>query len=454
MSDVVVRTPLKQGPGRSVHLEREPDSDVARVVKRFHGGRPWSFLHDGSRSRREFEALRFLYALGVAVPEPLARARIGGVYEVAMAFLPDTVTLQSLYPARELWPLAPERLAAPLGELLAGLHFAGLDHDDLHAGNVLVGPGGRVWAIDFHAARLRRRLDGKVLLRDLVRLAAGAREFVPQRFRARVLLAWQRALPDDLRELLEPTALLTAKIERSARERRRDVVLARRKRWTRAGTAVRRVAGAGVSGFVRVDLDAAWARSLAFACARSSKLQHLDVPFPGARTRRLLVLRGTSHAQLREIWYAAARLDEHRIPVMSPLCLIRTPLPCAAFEVPRNAAFLAVTPQRELPPRHELARDLGHLCGSLHDRLLAPTALGPEHVLVTPRGELCLAGVPGLADIDPFDTRARRRDLLRWRELVGGREPSAQRAFAAGYLEAWRGTSVERELLRRELSHG
>jgi tRNA A-37 threonylcarbamoyl transferase component Bud32 len=454
MSDVVLRTPLKQGPGRSVHLERGPDGDVVRVVKRFHGAGPWSWLRDRTRSRREFEALRALHALGLPVPEPLERTRIGGVWEVAMGWLPDTVTLQSLFPARELWPLSPERLAAPLGQLLAGLHAAGLDHDDLHAGNVLVGPSGAVWAIDFHSARLRRKLDARVLMRDLVQLAAGAREFVPQRFRARSFVAWRRALPAALREGLDAPALLVAQVERQARERRRDVVRDRRRRWTRAGSAVRRVAGAGVSGFERVDLEPGWARELAFACARTSKLRRLDLPFPGEGARRLLVLRGGSYAQLRETWYAAARLDEHRIPVMSPLCLLRTPLPCAAFEVPRHALFLGEASPRELPPRLQLAQALGRVCGALHDRLLTPALLGGEHLLVTPRGDLCLAGIPGLVDIDPFDTRARRRDVARWRELVGGREPSFQQAFAQGYLEAWRGTRIERELLRRELSHG
>jgi hypothetical protein len=453
MSEVILRTTLKQGPGRSVHLERGPDGDVVRVVKRFHGKRPWSFLRDGGRSRREFEALQVLHELGLPVPEPLERTRIGGVWEVAMRWLPETVTLQSLFPSRELWPVAPERLAAPLGELLAGLHAAGLDHGDLHAGNVLVGTSGAVWAIDFHAARLSGRLDGRVLRRDLVRLAAGAREFVPQRFRARFLVAWLRALPDALAAGLPAPALLSALVERQARERRRAVVNGRRRRWTRAGSAVRRVMGAGVSGFERVDLDPGWARALAFACARSSKLRRLDLPFPGEGARRLLVLRGGSYAQLRETWYTAARLDEHRIPVMSPLCLLRAPLPCAAFEVPRHAVFLAEASPRELPPRARLAHALGRLCGALHDRLLTPTALGGEHLLVTPRGELCLAGVPGLAALDPFDTRARRRDVERWRELVGGREPSFRQAFATGYLAAWRGTRVERDLLQAELAH-
>ena len=454
MSDIVLRTPLKTSPTRSVHVETVPGSNVRRVVKRFHGRGPWSVLRDGRRARAEFENLAELHRRGLSVPAPHGLERMGSVWEVSMQWLPETVTLQSVFPARDLWPQSPERLATSLGRLLAELHATGLDHPDLHAGNVLIGECGNAWAIDFHGARFRKQLSREILMRDLVRLTAGAREFVSRRFRARFLLAWWHRLPSDLRDEVGPPDRLVHEVEQSARLRRRALVHKRRLRWTRTGNAVRRVRERGLTAYERVDLDTGWARRLSEALVQQGSAPRLDLPFPGQGARKLLVLRCASTRRLRETWLAAVRLFDHRIPVIGPLCLLEKPLACAAFEVPSQAAFLSEIEPVDLPPRVQLAGQLGRLCGELHDRHLAPLELRPEHVLITPRGDVVLAGIPSLVSFDPFETEPRRRDFARWCSLVGGREPSFKRAFREAYLTAWRGPLLEREILSRELVHG
>jgi hypothetical protein len=453
VSDIVLRTPLKCSPTRSVHVETMPGGDVRRVVKRFHGRGPCSVVRDGRRARAEFENLSELHRRGLSVPTPHALGRLGNVWEVSMQWLPGTVTLQSLFPARDLWLQAPERLATTLGHMLAELHAAGLDHPDLHAGNVLIGESGRAWAIDFHGARFRKHLGGEILQRDLVRLAAGAREFVSRRFRARFLLAWWHRLPSGLRDEVGPPDRLVHQVERSARLRRRALVHKRRRRWTRTGSAVRRIRERGLLGYERVDLESGWARRLSETLAQQDSEARFDLPFPGQGARRLLVLRSASYRRLRETWLAAVRLFDHRIPVMGPLCLLKKPLACAAFEVPRQAAFLSELEPADLPPRAQLAGQMGRLCGALHDRHLAPLELLPEHILITPPGDVVLAGIPSLVSFDPFETEPRRRDFARWCSLIGGREPSFKRAFHEAYLEAWRGPLLEREILGRELVH-
>ncbi|HVS17816.1 MAG TPA: lipopolysaccharide kinase InaA family protein, partial [Planctomycetota bacterium] len=151
-----VRT-LKSSPARSVRLESEPGAgdDARRVVKRFAGSGLFAATRDAARARREHELLSELHARGLPVPRPFSLERRDDGWEVAMQWIPRARSLAELLHAGETRDLP----ARALGELLARLQSAGVDHPDLHPGNVLIDDTGGVWAIDFHKARRVARLS-------------------------------------------------------------------------------------------------------------------------------------------------------------------------------------------------------------------------------------------------------------------------------------------------------
>lgn len=132
-----------------------------------------------TRARLEWRAARHLRDAGVPVPAPHAVAeqrrgrRVVGTLYVA-TWLPDRQTLAERLERDGREGIAP--LLPQLGRALARMHAAGFDHRDLHAGNVLVGPGptGGLNLIDLHRGRLGAapgpRAVGAALARLLVSL--------------------------------------------------------------------------------------------------------------------------------------------------------------------------------------------------------------------------------------------------------------------------------------------
>ena len=134
----------------------QPAGEGAVVIKRFHHPHLGAW-RDRSRARAEHRALALLHAAGLRVPAPLGVERTPAGWTVRMEHVEGAVSLGSLLHGDEPPPGGWPRLMARLGRLLAGLHGAGVEHTDLHAGNVLVDPLGRAWLIDFHGARCRQQ---------------------------------------------------------------------------------------------------------------------------------------------------------------------------------------------------------------------------------------------------------------------------------------------------------
>ena len=394
---------LKQGVARSVRLVRGGAGEAGdgdRIVKLFRSRRGLPALlaglapldRDRVRAAREHDVLTALYARGIRVPRPLGLAPAdGGGWEVTMECIPDAVPLADLFDGRSPWPRSPNRVAVELGRLLADLHAAGVRHADLHAGNVLVGDG-RPVAIDFHKARIVERPErgfARAASRNLTQLVAGSREAVEPGFRARFATAWRRALPDRLRAALPEPRALAASVERAGRLLRREVVLARRRRWTRDGTACHALSDE--RGFTALDvpgqrITADVAEQRFDALARLGAGLH---PHPHDPDRRVLVVEGES-ASLRAAWYAAARLWEHRLPCGRPLAVSLSDSAWFALEVPADAQ-----------PDRALAPDALHaLAAALADRGVAPTIADRAHVFVDARGDALLVGVPDLAQVE------------------------------------------------------
>ncbi|MFN0243979.1 MAG: lipopolysaccharide kinase InaA family protein [Planctomycetota bacterium] len=376
------RIVLKTNAKRTVEREAAPDGR-AHAVKRYHAPRIGGWF-DGLRARAEFRVLEQLFARGLAVPRAI-EVRHGGTWELVTEWIEDAHALDRILRGEAPWPAASATVAQSLGRLLAEAHAIGLDHPDLHPGNVLVGAGGRTWLVDVRRARIRAQLDARERLHDLIHVAAGVRETVSARFRARFFAAYARALPIALRGVLEPHDTVVRDIERAARRLRREHVERARLRWTRSSSscrAVRTPAFEGIASRALADDDVE--RCVALA---------LTAPTGSATSMRLgsgdellaLPLHGTA-AAVRASWLAAVQLADHHLDVARPLAWHRGPRAWAMLALPSSVRAV----QFDTDPAFAAFFD------ALHDRGIALRE--PERALWfrDEHGRVFAAGVRGL----------------------------------------------------------
>lgn len=142
------------------------------------------YLWTGRERTRGFAEFRLLAELRrrrLPVPAPVAaRYRRRGVHYTADLLtrrIEGARTLAEIIAAGEL----DSGLAMRVGELIARFHSQGVDHADLNAHNVLVGPNG-LWLVDFDRGRIRasqggwRRGNLLRLRRSLLKLGACDRD--------------------------------------------------------------------------------------------------------------------------------------------------------------------------------------------------------------------------------------------------------------------------------------
>jgi len=149
------------GRGAVLVLEHAGEKWVLRHYKR--GGLVARFVEDHylwvgrerTRAFREWCLLARLRDLGLPVPRPIAAriVRRGLLYQadIVTAYLPDTRPLSAHLnegaPPREAW--------IRIGRMIRSFHDRGVDHPDLTAHNILIGPERRVFLVDFDNARIR-----------------------------------------------------------------------------------------------------------------------------------------------------------------------------------------------------------------------------------------------------------------------------------------------------------
>ncbi|HEX7130564.1 MAG TPA: 3-deoxy-D-manno-octulosonic acid kinase [Rhodanobacteraceae bacterium] len=142
------------------------------------------YLWTGRERTRGFAEFRLLAELrrrGLPVPEPVAaRYRHRSIHYTADLLtrrIADARTLAELISAGEL----DSALAGRVGELVARFHVEGVDHADLNAHNVLVGPND-LWLVDFDRGTIRssqgpwRQANLRRLRRSLLKLGACDRD--------------------------------------------------------------------------------------------------------------------------------------------------------------------------------------------------------------------------------------------------------------------------------------
>ncbi|MFT7668838.1 MAG: tRNA A-37 threonylcarbamoyl transferase component Bud32 [Planctomycetota bacterium] len=405
---------IKRGLHRSVSIELSREGEP-RLVKHFRGHTWLKRLGDRARARREFELLKRLHELGLRVPEALELKQNRGAWEVHCEWIEGARDLGQLLREPGMARQSAREVAGKLGGLVGKAHAIGLDHGDLHAGNLMIDNAGCAWMVDFTAGVLRKELSPAILERDLVALAADTREFVSLGTRRRFFVAWRRAIGRGAH------SALAAKIESLAAERRCASLIEHSDRWLRA------------SGLCELNGESLLSKSLFEA--RPELRQQLAWLEERGKTKsaQLLEQQGqefwvdglspSAHAS----WVELGRARQHQLPALEPLALFKGGS-CAYF-VPDQA--------RPLDAIGPLDLELGRLHGVLYDRSLH--LANNNHLWRNTSGRLILG--PGCR-------------LLPGRKLPDRSRASLPDEYIASFLTQWRGTRTARLALDIELNNG
>ena len=459
-----VRELLKPSLHRSVHLETLDEGGRLKrqIVKRFHSSGRLRRVFDRQRARREWQALVRLRASGLPVPEALELRRQGGAWELVTQYVEDAESLRSWLDGAGDARIPAEQLARHLGRLAARLRQAGMEHGDLHTGNVLLDSTGRPWLIDCAHARAGRRVRLPSLEDELVPLAAEVREAVHPFFRMRFLIEFSRALaaaPDSAELDRAERARLGATVEVCARLHRRSILHEARLRWTRRSSAVRPLTPAEGAGFVRRTHRALPqareaeppSKFVSLSLDPSRAALALTDSFLSEHGARMLVYGARSFRTLREHWYRSARLFMHAVPCAVPVSLVRGAHSRMSVELPGTARPL--TEGRDASPRWRTARALGELLGTLDDRgfeLMGDPDPALLWICDPDTGRLALT--PG---VRLGMGTARRRDPQRMlARVLGDTKPRERAAFVSGWVAACRGGPREKRRWTQELCRG
>src|SRR5262249_44386493 len=132
----------------------------------------WAGFGFGSKSWRELATDRMLEQAGIRRPEVIAAGETSGQAFLLLRVVPDEVALRSCL-EKETDPLIRRRLARKLGQELARMHAAGIDHPDLVSKHVLVQPETMEFCfLDWQRSRRHQRMSWSRRCRDLAALDA------------------------------------------------------------------------------------------------------------------------------------------------------------------------------------------------------------------------------------------------------------------------------------------
>lgn len=325
-----------------------------------------------------------LHERGLSVPRPLDLLRDGAGWEIHYEFVRDAHTLAELLGKHGANPLSPEKLARSLGALLGTAHATGLEHGDLHAGNLLLDRGGRPWMIDFTQSTMHARLPTAVMEREMVALTSDAREFVSLRVRRLFFVAWRRCLLRGRPELESFSRELASRIEVRGLERRREALIEHADRWLRVS---------GLCDAIEVRGQCSLLSREALS-AEPDLRQAVEIAFGQDPAQR----NGTNsappgfHLELDDSpeslwsWQELGRASQHALPTLRPVALQLSDPPQALYLRPEGAIPVKGD-ARDIP---ELAPALEQLRAQLSDRGLRLEAfdnlwrVGNEALLLGP----------------------------------------------------------------------
>jgi tRNA A-37 threonylcarbamoyl transferase component Bud32 len=458
---------VKQGPHRTVYHVVLPGLDFHVKHYPAAGRRAWlRGLVRPSKARAEYDLTLAVANRGVPTFEPLA---VGEADHGQGSFL-LTRTLSGAVPLAEFLDAPPpdwgaalrQALATALAGLLARMHDAGVRHNDLHPGNLLVQRGSgnelRLYLIDLPAVRLGPPLDWPAARDNLVVLN---RYFVLRCSRSDRRRFWQayraarrqaappgRTPPDPhrsgcvVRDLEWRT--LRSNLAFWRRSDRRCLGGNRHFRSLRSakgtGHAVTDLDTAAVAALVS-DPDAFFRQGAAHILKESltSTVVEFDLPGP-AGVRRVVCKRFAVAGRLDPLAGLVRPTPALRSYVLGHALRLRclpTPRPLAVWQrrcrgLPREGYLLtekvpdamdlrvfvdrlaALPPVQRLPRLRRLIDQLARLVGLMHHRHLSHRDLKAANLLVSPAPCVVTArGIAPMADPVP-DT-----DQVWFIDLVG-----------------------------------
>ena len=121
----------------------------------------WFSGWDKTRSSEEFQLLLTLIKAGVNVPRPIAARAV----KVGLTYQADLLS-ERIPNARDLVSILQESslskdMYKKIGQEIAKMHNAGVNHTDLNIHNILIDDKDKVWIIDFDKCRKQEHGDWK-----------------------------------------------------------------------------------------------------------------------------------------------------------------------------------------------------------------------------------------------------------------------------------------------------
>lgn len=431
---------VKHGPRRAVYRVDVGDHEL--YVKHYRCHRWWeavAHLFRKSASRREFGRAREAQRRQLATAAPVAwfeSRRRGLVYDsfLLTRAIDGACSLdeyvRTVLPRRDDRSAARvrRRLAASLAHLCASAHRQGIDHDDLHAGNVLVrfdpnalagdDQAPELYLIDLPGVRLSRPLSRRQTLASLTKLGAACAGFAAPRDALRFWKAYLAERPD-----VEwgDSRMAARKIAEAIPAGRRRVARRRDKRSLRSNRDFYRGRHARCMGLAVRDFSTA---DFAELLADPRRMLNLNLHRPYKLSHRSLVVRAeipvsgqsveVAYKRVRprnwwktllhyfrrnpamEAWRFGHALLERGIATARPLAVIERPrfgLPAEGYlatlwiEGANNlhvyAWQLLTRPEAERRRRvRQVAESLGRLLGRMHSWHVSHRDLKGCNVLV------------------------------------------------------------------------
>jgi tRNA A-37 threonylcarbamoyl transferase component Bud32 len=325
---------VKHGPHRVVYRIELPGLRCHLKHNRIADTRSWlRQLVRASKARSEYGRALAVARRGVPTIVPLALGEACQGLGPRESFL-LTRTLEGAlmlhkFVETKLAALPPEGrarlrrdLAARLGEFIAQVHDAGIRHDDLHCGNILVHLDGAgrpsFYLVDLQSVRLGRPLGWHASRKNLVVLNRWPSLFASRTDRLRFWQAYCRAR----RALEVPHRAVTAewarRLERQTQRSNQQLWRHRDRRCRGDNRSYRRVSQGPVEGHAVTDLDPQ---------ALAGLLADPDGPFRAPGVRLLKDSRSATVAELelavggkpRAVIYKRFRLTDPTDPWVSRL---------------------------------------------------------------------------------------------------------------------------------------
>jgi tRNA A-37 threonylcarbamoyl transferase component Bud32 len=462
---------VKHGPHRTVYHVALPDLDCYVKRNRVMNTRAWlRELVRPAKARIEYDHAQAVAARGVATIVPLAigcelaRKGPGDSYLITRS-LEQTEQLDTFLTTM-LPTLEPQRqtrlrrsIAAALGTFVAGMHDAGIEHIDLHPGNLLVRLDEKeaidLFLIDLHAIRFRPPLDWAASRANLVILNHW---FSMRATRSDRLRFWRAYC--DARHCVDvfpfPLSVvrrtLPSVVEKLTWESNLRFWRSRDRRCLGTNKYFRRVQSGTVRGHAVRDLppdvlgallanpDApfAWSGVKLLKDSRSSTVAEFDIPQNGDMRRVIykrfrvtawsdpwlsLVRRSPA---LRS-WLHGHGLRERCLPTPRPLAVFhayRRGLACEGYLLTEKVAdavdlhgYVAGLDPLSTIDRsaslHSRIEQVARLVRELHRRRLSHRDLKASNILVSGTEQLSLIDLVGVARYQTLVRERRVKDLAR-----------------------------------------